>query len=212
MHLFNETDAITSHIWLAHSSAAKADWRKIFSLILGDGAWHQHVLALFWFHFGYWKNCVWVAPILITQKTAEQTLNINKQRFQGEQDPGLRAVSVIWQVSTALGLGTPVTRYPQPAWWFWISKAVCSKHKGLECKRKALTKLAMPIMILFRVVGREFSSQWNAIFCGGRDLLKCFYFSNRGIKRHDKISRKGFQKETGWLWWKASLINMSWSI
>ena len=25
MHLFNETDAITPHIWLAHSSAANAD-------------------------------------------------------------------------------------------------------------------------------------------------------------------------------------------
>lgn len=36
MHLFNEIDAITSHIWLAHSSAAKADCRKTFSLILGD--------------------------------------------------------------------------------------------------------------------------------------------------------------------------------
>lgn len=39
--------------------------------------------------------CLGRLPILITQKTAEQTLNINKQRFQGEQDPGLRAVSVI---------------------------------------------------------------------------------------------------------------------
>ena len=39
--------------------------------------------------------CLGRSPILITQKTAVQTLNINKQRFQGKQDPDLRAFSVI---------------------------------------------------------------------------------------------------------------------
>lgn len=36
MHLFNETDVITTHIWLSHNSAAKANWGKIFSLIPRD--------------------------------------------------------------------------------------------------------------------------------------------------------------------------------
>lgn len=34
-------------------------------------------------------------PILITQKTAVGSLNINKQGFRGKQDAGLRAFSVI---------------------------------------------------------------------------------------------------------------------
>ena len=50
------------------------------------------------FLFSLWlleELCLGRFPILITQKTAVQALNINKQRFQGKQDPGLRAVSVI---------------------------------------------------------------------------------------------------------------------
>lgn len=73
--------------------------------------------------------------------------------------------------------------------------------------RKALTKPAMPIMLFFRVVGREFSSQRNAIFCEVAGIyLSAFISPIVELRDMIKLVGKDFRKKD-WITIMESILD-----
>ena len=82
--------------------------------------------------------------------------------------------------------------------------------------KKALIKLAMPIMIFFfpRVAGRKFSSQWNAIFCEVAGIyLSAFISRIMELKDMIKLVGKDSRKKD-WITMTESILDkyISWNI